>query len=70
MTKRVHKGNTSAPPKSGQRTPDHLLTEVTSVRLPRWLIAWMRAHEETQGHLVREAMIEYYGLAPPAIQNR
>ncbi len=63
-------GNTSGSPKFGQRTQDHLLTEVTSVRQPCWLIAWMRAHEETQVHLVREAMIECYGLAPPSIQKQ
>lgn len=47
-------------------TPPHLRTKVVSLRLPQWVIDWMDAHEETQGHLMREAVIEYYGLRPPA----
>ena len=41
-----------------------------SVKLPPWLIAWMRAHQPTsQAVLIEEALIAKHGLKPPEVQK-
>ena len=38
-----------------------------SVKLPPWLIAWMRAQPTSQAVLIEEALIARYGLKQPKI---
>lgn len=36
-----------------------------SVRLPTWLVEWMRAQPESQAALIEAALVEQHGLTPP-----
>jgi hypothetical protein len=40
-----------------------------SVKLPPWLIAWMRAQPTSQAALIEEALMARHGLKPPEVKK-
>ena len=42
-------------------------TVMVSVRLPLWLVEWLRAQDESQAALIIEALTRQHGLRPPGI---
>ena len=41
--------------------PEHLKRERITIRLPIWLIGWLKRHTN-QGKAIEEALIKYYKL--------
>lgn len=46
-------------------TPEALRREVTAVRLPAWLCAWLREQPESAGELVEQALCKAHKLKAP-----
>lgn len=46
-------------------TPEALRREVTAVRLPAWLCAWLREQPESAGELVEAALCKAHKLKAP-----
>jgi hypothetical protein len=40
------------------------------LRLPRWLLDWLRAQPRTQAELIEDALIQTYRLTPPPNQPK
>lgn len=38
-------------------------------KLPRWLVKWMRAHEDPQSVIIEDAVIEKHGLKRPETEK-
>lgn len=42
-----------------------LKKEPISIKLPKWLIDWMDAKEESRPNLIEEALRRQHGIGPP-----
>ena len=42
-----------------------LKKEPISIKLPKWLIDWMDAQEESRPNLIEEALRRQHGIRPP-----
>lgn len=42
------------------KVPDLLRREVTTVRLPLWLIQWLDAQDKTNADLIEEAVLKHF----------
>jgi len=52
-------------PGAGRKpSPDNLKRERVTIRLPKWLIEWLKKHKD-QGKTVEEALIEKYKIERP-----
>jgi hypothetical protein len=52
--------------KPGPVKPDYLKRyKISFLRLPGWMIKWLKAQEKSSGALVEKALIEYYNLKSP-----
>ena len=45
--------------------PPELKKEPISIKLPKWLIEWMDAQEESRPNLIEEALRRQYDIYPP-----
>ena len=54
--------------------PPELVKVPASFRLPKWLIAWMRAYSKQEGTnmaaMIEEALCEMHGVTPPDIKPK
>jgi hypothetical protein len=39
---------------------------LTGVRLPQWIVDWIKSQEKSGGRVIEEALVEHYRLSPSA----
>lgn len=52
-------------PAGAPHKPPALVKVPVGLKLPRWLLDWMRGQDTSMAVLVEEALREKYGIAPP-----
>lgn len=45
--------------------PEHEKRVNVTVKLPQWLIDWLRVQAASQGRIIEDALIKEYRLMPP-----
>ena len=48
----------------------NLVKVPVNLRLPRWLITWLRKQDQSQSVLIEEALREMHGITPPDIKPK
>ena len=63
MTGGARKGSGRKP------SPPELKKIQVGLKLPRWLVEWMRARPESQARLIEDALQSVHGLKPPDVKK-
>jgi len=50
--------------------PSELVKTPVCLKLPRWLLAWMRSQDQSMAILIEEALSEKHGIQAPEIKAR
>ena len=52
-----------------KRSAPELKKIQVGLKLPRWLVEWMRARPESQARLIEDALQSVHGLKPPDVKK-
>ena len=52
------------------KKPPALVKVPVGLKLPRWLLEWIREQDKSQAVLIEDALIERHKLKPPALQPK
>ena len=64
------KGRGGAGRGQGRKPVDVTLKrEVKAIRLPAWIWQWIDQQENDRGHVIEEALRQYYKITPPTTEG-
>jgi hypothetical protein len=53
-------------PKGSTLSPQIKRVMLTGIRLPQWIVDWIKCQEISGGRVIEEALVEHYRLSPPS----
>jgi len=56
-------------PKGSTISPQLKRVMLTGIRLPQWIVDWIKSQEKSGGRIIEEGLVKYYRLKAPASQS-